>query len=143
MNELRDMFREMKNPWLAFALFFMIAMIVFLFYIPMARAHDHDHPELDQWYAGLMQPDNPNVSCCGKADAYWCDDYYAKDGKAFCKITDDRDDVPLNRPHINIGTEFEIPSYKLKWDRANPTGHAIIFVNMQGHVWCFVQGSLT
>jgi hypothetical protein len=46
------------------------------------RAHDHNNPELDGWYAGLMQPDNPTASCCGKADAYWCDDYYAKGGKA-------------------------------------------------------------
>lgn len=103
------------------------------------RAHDHEHPELNEWYATLMQPDNPNVSCCGTADAYWCDDYFARGGNAYCKITDDRDDAPLQRPHIAVGTEFEIPAEKLKWDRSNPTGHAVIFVNPMGHVWCFVQ----
>lgn len=103
-----------------------------------AFAHDEDHGH-DAWYGSLMQPDNPSVSCCGLADAYWCDDYFARDGKAYCRVTDDREDAPLKRPHIDIGTEFEIPPYKLKWDKANPTGHSVIFVNTSGHVWCFVQ----
>ena len=101
---------------------------------------ENSDPAIRQWYKSLMQPDNPNVSCCGEADAYWCDDYYARDGKAYCKITDDRDDAPLGRPHIPIGTEIEIPTHKLKWDRANPTGHNIVFLNTYLHVWCFVQG---
>ncbi len=130
-----------SERWLTLLAASFIALIILFLYTIPVRAHDHDHPELDQWYAGLMQPDNPSVSCCGKADAYWCDDYYARDGKAYCKITDDRT-VP-GRPHIPVGTEFEIPPYKLKWDRSNPTGHAVIFVNTSGHVWCFVQGSLT
>ena len=113
---------------------FVVAIIAFA-----AFAHDHDHPEMDAWYGSLMQPDNPSVSCCGLADAYWCDDYYAKDGKAFCKITDDRDDEPLKRPHIPVGTEFEIPPYKLKWDKGTPTGHAVVFLSVMGHVFCYVQ----
>lgn len=51
-------------------------------------------PAIRDWYEHLMQPDQPTASCCGEADAYWCDDYYARDGKAFCRITDDR---PTNR----------------------------------------------
>ena len=102
-----------------------------------AFAHDHDHPELDQWYAGLMQPDNPTASCCGKADAYWCDDYYAKDGKAYCRITDDR--AVAGRPPVPVGTEIEIPDRKLKWDRGNPTGHSVVFLSSGGSVFCFVQ----
>ncbi|MCS3690969.1 hypothetical protein ABIF26_006476 [Bradyrhizobium elkanii] len=123
-----------------------VAFFTFAF-VSLAYGHDHNHPELDDWYASLMQPDAPHASCCGKADAYWCDDYYARDGRAFCKITDDRPDAPLNRPHIPLGTEIEIPPNKLKWDRANPTGHAVIFV--RGGAWgpglftvfCFVQGT--
>ena len=103
-----------------------------------AFPHDHDHPELDAWYAGLMQPDNPTSSCCGKADAYWCDDYYARDGKAYCKITDDR--VVKGRPPVPVGTEIEIPPWKLKFDRGNPTGHAVVFLSSGGAVFCFVQG---
>lgn len=102
-----------------------------------AQAHDHDHPEHNEWMAGLMQPDNPSASCCGVADAYWCDDYYARDGKAFCKITDDR--VVPRRPPVPVGTEIEIPNWKLKFDRGNPTGHSIVFLSSGGAVFCFVQ----
>jgi hypothetical protein len=130
---------EPAERWLTVAAAFYIALIIlFLFTIPV-RAHDPDHPEHHHWYGSLMQPDNPSASCCGLADAYWCDDYFARDGKAYCRITDGRDDKPLGRPHIPIGTEFEIPPYKLKFDRGNPTGHSVIFVNPAGHVWCFVQ----
>jgi hypothetical protein len=107
----------------------------------LSLAHDDDHHELDQWYAELRQPDYPAAGCCGKADAYWCDNYYARDGKAYCKITDDRDDAPLKRPHIDVGTEILIPPHKLKFDRGNPTGHAVIFLTPMLHVLCFVQGS--
>ena len=101
--------------------------------------HENDRPELDHWYSSLMQPDNPSVSCCGKADAYWCDTINVKDGKTFCTITDDRPDAPLNRPPVPIGTEIEIPNHKLKWDRGNPTGHAVVFLSSSGSVFCFVQ----
>ncbi len=103
-----------------------------------AFAHDMDHPEYDGWFAELRQPDNPTASCCGKADAYWCDDYYAKDGKAFCKITDGR--IVPHRPPVPVGTEIEIPEWKLKHDRGNPTGHAVVFLSSGGAVYCFVQG---
>jgi hypothetical protein len=120
----------------------LVAMCLFLgMAFVKAWAHDPDHPEHHPWYGSLMQPDNPSASCCGLADAYWCDDYFARDGKAYCRITDGRDDKPLRRPHIPIGTEFEIPPYKLKFDKGNPTGHSVIFVNPAGHVWCFVQAS--
>ncbi|MDB5584818.1 MAG: uncharacterized protein JWR80_9994 [Bradyrhizobium sp.] len=99
------------------------------------------NPAIREWYRSLMQPDNPNVSCCGEADAYWCDEIKVRQGKTFCSITDDRDDKPLGRPHVAIGTEFEIPNHKLKWDKSNPTGHAIIFVASGVHVLCFVQGT--
>lgn len=74
-------------------------------------------PAIREWYQSLMQPDVPSASCCGTADAYWCDDYYARAGKAYCKITDDREDAPLRRPHVDVGTEVEIPNNKLKWDK--------------------------
>lgn len=116
-----------------------LMLAAWLLFCVGAHAHDEDHDH-DQWYGNLMQPDNPVASCCGLADAYWCDDYYARDGKAYCKITDDRDDGPLKRPHVDIGTEIEIPPYKLKWDRGNPTGHAIVFMSALQYVFCYVQG---
>ena len=77
------------------------------------------------------------MPCCGEADAYWCDDYFARDGKAYCRITDDR--VVPGRPQVDVGTEILIPPYKLKWDKSNPTGHAIVFMSPRLYVYCFVQ----
>src|SRR5512139_3291856 len=55
---------------------------------------ENTDPELRVWYQALKQPDNPTVSCCGEADAYWCDDVRADDSGTYCKITDTRDDEP-------------------------------------------------
>ena len=129
---------ELRNPWLAFAVACVLGLILFAL-IPVSKlsAHDHEHPELNEWYSTLMQPDIPTVPCCGEADAYWCDDYFARDGKAYCRITDDR--VVPGRPQVDVGTEILIPPYKLKWDKSNPTGHAIVFMSPRLYVYCFVQ----
>lgn len=100
-------------------------------------AHDRN-TEHDGWYASLKQPDYPNSSCCGVADAYWCDEISVKDGKTLCAITDDQD-IP-GRPKLPWGTKIEIPNHKLKWDKGNPTGHAVVFLSSSGTVYCFVQG---
>lgn len=94
---------------------------------------------LRDWYQGLMQPDVPSASCCGEADAYFADEIHVRDGKTYAIVTDDRDDAPRHRPHVDVGTEFEIPNHKLKWDRANPTGHGVLFISRMGYVYCFVQ----
>jgi hypothetical protein len=96
-------------------------------------------PAVRQWYQALMQPDVPNASCCGEADAYWADEVHVRNGKTYATITDDRADEPLKRPHVDIGTEIEIPNNKLKWDRGNPTGHGIVFLGRSGNVFCYVQ----
>ena len=96
-------------------------------------------PAVREWYQSLMQPDVPAASCCGEADAYWADEIHVRDGKTFAVITDDRDDAPRGRPHIDVGTEIEIPNNKLKWDRANPTGHGVVFLSRSLYVFCYVQ----
>lgn len=96
-------------------------------------------PDLRAWYEGLMQPDVPTMSCCGEADAYFCDDYRLQGGKGVCTITDDRDDAPRRRPHVDVGTVIEIPPHKLKWDRGNPTGHGVVFLSRNRYVFCYVQ----
>lgn len=125
---------------------FPIALFFFtLFFIPMyAFGRDigqweNNDPAVRAWYQSLMQPDNPAVPCCGEADAYWADEIRVRDGKTFAVVTDDRDDAPLRRPHIAVGTEFFVPDYKLKYDKGNPTGHAILFVGYGG-TYCYVQG---
>jgi hypothetical protein len=102
---------------------------------------EQQDPAVSYWFRSLMQPDNPNMSCCGFADAYYADSVEVKDGKVIATITDDRDDGPLMRPHVPIGTKIVVPQNKLKFDRGNPTGHAVIFLNHALDVYCFVQGS--
>jgi hypothetical protein len=100
---------------------------------------DAVNPEIREWYQALMQPDVPNASCCGEADAYWADEIHVRDGKTYAVITDNRPDEPRGRPHVAIGTEIEIPNNKLKWDKANPTGHGIVFLSRNQYVFCYVQ----
>ena len=38
------------------------------------------NPAIREWYQALMQPDVPNASCCGEADAYWADEVHVRDG---------------------------------------------------------------
>ena len=96
-------------------------------------------PAIKQWYQALMQPDVPTASCCGEADAYFADDVHVRDGKTYVIVTDDRADEPRGRPHIEIGTEIEVPNHKLKWDKSNPTGHGVIFLSRNHYVFCYVQ----
>jgi len=96
-------------------------------------------PAIRKWYKELMQPDNPTVSCCGEADAYFADEIHVRDGKTYVIINDHRDDATLGRPHIDSGTEVEVPNNKLKWDRGNPTGHGVVFISRSGYVFCYVQ----
>jgi hypothetical protein len=126
----------MTRAWITF-LFLAAACLALA--APRALAHDAEHPELDPWYAGLMQPDNPTASCCGEADAYWADEVHVRDGRTFAIITDDR--VVPGRTPVPVGTIVEIPPEKLKWDRGNPTGHAVVFLSTGGFVYCFVNGT--
>ena len=149
--------------WLAAFLFFSAT----LFFVPAHARIGVDwsspevanDPEIARWYSSLMRPDGgySSSSCCGEADAYWCDDLSTttdEKGKVhvFCAITDDRDDKPRGRPHREIGTKIEIPPEKMKWtatdpqtSRAdiprNPTGHNIIFLSTGGYPYCFVLSS--
>lgn len=102
---------------------------------------ENTDPAIHEWYRTLTRPDAPGAICCTEADAYYADEVHVRAGKTYAVVTDDRDDAPLGRPHIALGTEFEVPPEKLKWDRSNPTGHNVLFVSVAGFTWCFVQGS--
>lgn len=140
-----EMLRDNGRKCLA-VLITCIAVLVVLAALWMNYAYARDlgqwensDPAVSQWYRSLMQPDYPTSPCCGEADAYWADEVHVRDGKTFAIITDDRDDGPLKRPHIPIGTEIEIPNHKLKWDKSNPTGHGVVFMSFSRHVFCYVQ----
>ena len=92
-----------------------------------------------EWFDVLMQPDRPNLSCCGEADGYWADSYEVKGDQYVAIITDTRDDTKLGRrQHIEAGTRVAVPNSKIKWGSGNPTGHGIIFIGLVGDVFCYL-----
>src|SRR3977135_704924 len=111
--------------------------------IGAADARDTGHGEattweIREWYQALMQPDNPAVSCCGEADAYWADSFEVDGDRYVAIVTDSRPDEPLRRKHVDVGTRIVVPNHKLKYDQSNPTGHGIIFLNRSDYVYCYV-----
>ncbi len=70
---------------------------------------ENSDPDTKEWFRTLMQPDNPTISCCGDGDAYYADKINIIDGKTYVTITDERDDKPLVRGHIPVGTVIEVP----------------------------------
>lgn len=139
-----DRVRPRTPLWARMALMFGVSVLVFMLAMKAVAARDsgqweNSDPTIRAWYEGLMQPDAPTASCCGKSDAYWADEVHVRDGKTYATITDDRDDAPLGRPHVPNGTVIEIPNHKLKWDRGNPTGHGVLFLSRERHVYCYVQ----
>jgi hypothetical protein len=134
-----------KINWSLVAAVIVVAvLIVSLFSIRVSIAHDMDHPEEDKWYEALKQPDNPTVSCCGVADAYWCDSLHTRNGKNYCTLSDDRV-IPNRTPHP-VGMEIEIPDRKMMDGRkanGNPTGHSVVFLTSGAvpSVYCFIMDS--
>jgi hypothetical protein len=93
------------------------------------------------WFATLMQPDNPTVSCCGEADAYWSDTYQVEGDEYVAIITDDRGEIydeKVGRATREVGTKIPVPNRKLKWDDGNPTGHGVVFLSTSGSVICYL-----
>ena len=77
----------------------------------LARRRWHDRPHLALIGMKLAlnalsgepeQPDVPNASCCGEADAYWVGQIQVRDGKTCTTIIDDRADEPRGRPRVGV-----------------------------------------
>ena len=93
-----------------------IGMLVWLLVeIRSAGARDfgqweNTDPAIRRWYRDLDAADNPAVSCCGEADAYWADAFESNEkGEYVAIITDPRPDEPLHRKHQDIGTKIVVP----------------------------------
>jgi hypothetical protein len=98
-------------------------------------------PHIRKWFRGLMQPDQPQASCCGEADAYEAD-LFERDGNNWVAIITGQGPGAANKPRIPEGTRISVPNSKMKWDRGNPTGHGIIFIGSEGEVYCYVTPAL-
>ena len=78
-------------------------------------------PVISGWIRGLMQPDNPLISCCGQADAYWADGVEIKEGQVIAIVTDTRPDIPLGpaysgwHSHCRSAPQIEMGSWKSHW----------------------------
>lgn len=119
------------------------AIVLFVYQCSPANSRDTGQwadidAAIGMWFFLLKQPDNPFVSCCGEADAYWADSFKVKGNQYIAIITDERPDRPLNRIPRAVGTEILVPNHKMKFDGGNPTGHGVIFVGGSGEVLCYV-----
>jgi len=101
-------------------------------------------PFVREWYRTVKVP-GTGMSCCGEADAYWADRTetdHLPDGSTqlIAVITDDRppETIPQRRP-IPIGTRYVVPPERIAWKHGNPTGHIVIFLNINDQVLCYVQ----
>lgn len=134
---------SLNNPAVRLAIAIVVAGLLML---AAALSHARDRgqwdkqdPAIAHWFESLMQPDIPDASCCGEADAYWADSYaVGPHGEYIAIVTDTRTDAPLARPHVDVGTRIIVPPNKIKFDRGNPTGHGIIFTNAAGTVFCYL-----
>ena len=102
---------------------------------------DNGPPHIRKWFQGLMQPDDPRVSCCGEADAYEAD-LFERDGNNWVAVITGQGPGVANKPYIAEGTRIRVPNSKMKWDQGNPTGHGIIFIGGSGEVYCYVTPAL-
>lgn len=66
---MKNMLRELQNPWLALAVASMLAIIILFFLMPIGslRAHDHNHPEMEGWFRSLHS--KGGAWCCNGDDA--------------------------------------------------------------------------
>ena len=115
-----------------FLIVFFLMMIAWVIAGRSAHARDLGQwndvdPAIAHWYQALRQPDN-GYSCCGEADSYEADEVHVIDGKMVAVVTDEREDAPLMRQHVPVGTRFLIPENKITRVDGNPTGHVIIFL---------------
>lgn len=121
----------------------LILLVLLLFatgagYSAENEAWETNPPEVREWFQNLKQPDNPLVSCCGEADAYWADSYKVRGDQYIAIITDTR---KINgRTRVDPGTEILVPNYKIKHDDPNPTGHGLIFISRGDEpvVYCYL-----
>jgi hypothetical protein len=84
---------EMNGSSWRFAMLVSLAVILPMSKIDHARAHDHEHPELNGWYASLHSGKGP---CCDGSDAKRVDDadWETKDSHYRVRIDGEWVDVP-------------------------------------------------
>lgn len=125
---MKDFWSELKNPWLAIALVCMIGLIVLLYNIPIARAHDHANPVNNDYLKSLHSKNK--TWCCDGNDTDAIEDWDTKDSRYRVKFR---------------GQWFDVPDDALV-DDAKKGVEALLWMN-KGYsgvsVRCFKPGSMT
>jgi len=118
------------------------ALLVLLPALALAQTPPHDHhrhhpaadmPLHEKFYSTWYMPDNPNKSCCNKADCYPTEITY-RDGDLFARRRED-------------GKWLRIPAAKIENRRDNPDGRNHICAPPPvsyypaDTVFCFALGS--
>ena len=70
---------------------------------------------------------------CGEADAYEADNFEVEGDHYVAIITGHR-----AVSAIPLGSRIPVPRQKMKYEAGNPTGHGIIFIDVQRRVLCYV-----
>jgi hypothetical protein len=89
------------------------------------------------WMMSLTRPDYPMSSCCGMADQYYVREYgpSQQNSVAFAAVV-----IGIEgEPDFSV----EIPREKVIWNRVNPTGRGVIFIQDGWggrEVLCFLPG---
>lgn len=137
-----DRYRPSTRPLARAAIILALAFAIGIAAVKLAHGRDAGQWDLSDptviWYRNLMQPDVPNASCCGEADAYWADSFEVDGDQYIAIVTDPRPDEPLRRRHVDVGTRIPIPNAKIKWNEGNPTGHGIVFLSRGDFVFCYL-----
>jgi hypothetical protein len=129
-----------NHPLLAPAVAIGFALLILSALYAIARPSaqwNSSSPAVAEWFANLMQPDHPRLSCCGEADAFEADTFEVEGDHYVAIITDGRGVLPT-------GTRVVVPNSKMKYDAGNPTGHGVIFLGTAiigssvREVYCYV-----
>lgn len=89
-------------------------------------------PEIRAWFQSVMRPDQPEMSCCGIADAFEVTmDGDNPDGTIATVIVNGRGLIP-------DGTHVDVPREKLQARFGNPLDHYILFIGGRGQVYCLI-----
>ncbi len=102
---------------------------------PLTQARDPSqwskNPTIQQWFQGLVQPDNPKLSCCGESDSFEADNYETEGNHYVAIITDGYGVWPN-------GTRIAVPNSKINTLNSNPTGHGYLFLKAgTKDVYCY------
>ncbi len=85
-----------------------LAMLAILFFAVRASAHDHDHPELADWYMSLHA--KGGAWCCDGKDAETVDEWKTADGHYSARVGDEwvaiPDDAVVEGPNRAIDAKI-------------------------------------